>query len=347
MKDLARKRAESIGELKPFYYVYGDEELLVEQALDRLRGLFDSEAGADFNIEVLSAPEAGVERIIDSAEALPLVADRRLVIVRDVTALSRKDQSALAEYLDHQSPGTILVLVAAVPAAGGARDASAIKKAEASPVFKKASGSGSALKFTLGRSRRQKLEDWINEEFEKKGKRVEGPARDLLVEKAGSRLRDLSSAIERVSLFAADRGTISSTDVAQVVAPGAEQGIFELVDAVAERRRDTSLYLLNRLMGQGENAHRILNLLMRQFRLIAGCKSLADRDYGSIARELGIPPFLVGKCLQQSKRFSQERLRRAFSEFRRAHIELHSTKYLPETEYQGHVLETMITRIVG
>lgn len=346
---MARKRADNVSELKRFYYIYGDEELLAQQALDRLKGLFASQADADFNVEVLSAPEAGVERIVDAAETIPLMAERRLVVATDVTLLSRKDQAALAEYLDRSNPRTTLVLVARMPGAGEPRDSGAVKKAESSPLFKKASAQGGeALKFSMGRSRQQKLAEWVTEQFEKRGKRVEAPARELLLEKVGKQLRDLDGAIERLALFYAESQVITAADVEQVVTPTADQGIFELVDAVAERRRDTSLHLLNHLLGRGESPERVLNLLLRQFRLISRCKSLAaDHDYGSIASELKVPPFLVGKCIQQSKRFSAERLRRSFSEFKRAQVEMHSSRYLPETEYQAHVLEAMITRIIG
>lgn len=346
---MARKRIDSVSELKEFYYLYGDEELLARQALDRLKKLFASQADADFNVEVLSAPEVGVERIIDAAETVPLMADRRLVVATDVTLLPRKDQTALADYLDRANPGTTLVLVAHMPGPGEPADAGVIKKAEASPIFKKASRPGAeALRFTLGRGKRQKLTEWVTAQFEKRGKSVEAPAREMLIEKVGRQLRDLDGAIERVALFAADRPLVTVADVTRVVAPAAERGIFELVDAVAERRRDASLNLLNHLLRQGESPQHVLNMLLRQFRLVSRCKSLsADHDYGSLASELKVPPFLVGKCVQQSKRFSAERLRRAFSEFKRAQVEMHSSRYLPDTDYQGHVLETMITRIIG
>lgn len=346
---MPRKRVDSIEELKNIYYIYGDEELLVEEALKRLRTLLSSEVDADFNLEVLDAPEVGAERIIDSAETVPLMSVRRLIIARDVDRLPRKDREALTAYLDRPNPATTLVLVAHVPGHGEQRDANTMRRIEGSALFKKAKGSGEVLKFTFaGRGKQQKLDDFINDQFRKRDKRIEAPARELLLENVGHELRDLEDAIERVCLFAADSQIIGVSDVEQVVTPAAEQSVFELVDAVGDRRRDLSIFLLNRLLRQGESPQRIFNMLLRQFRLIARCKSLASgHDFASIGSELSIPPFLVGKCVQQSKRYSADRLRSAFGEFKRAQVELHSTKYLPDMEYQGHVLEILIVRIVG
>lgn len=347
---MAKRKVETIEDLRGVYYIYGDEELLIEQALRRLKNLFAAEADADFNMEILDAHSAGVDQIIDAAETIPLMASRRLVIVTGVERLARKDQETLGAYLDRQNPATTLVLVAGPTSSGAARDAAGMKKVEGSALFKKAIAvGGESLKFTMGaRGRQKKVEDWVADEFMRRGKKAEPQACDMLIERVGRELRDLEDAIERTCLYAADSEIIRVQEVTQVVVPAAEQGVFELIDAVADRRRDLSLYLLNKLMMQGESPQRIFSLLLRQFRLISRCKSLGrDCEYGQIASVLGIPPFLVGKCIKQSSRFSSEKLRSAFGEFKRTQVDLHSNRYLAEKEYQGAMLEMLIVRIIG
>jgi DNA polymerase III subunit delta len=346
---LPRKRVESIDELKSVYFIYGDEELLVEDALKRLRRMVSAEADADFNIEVLDALEVGAERVIDSAETVPLMSSRRLVIAREVDRLSKKEQDILSAYLERPNPATTLVLVTHIPGPGEHRDSKALKRIEASALFKKGRSAGEVMKFSIaGRGRQQKTEDWVRSQFEKRGKRIKPEALQMLTDRVGRELRDLEDAVERLSLFASDKDTIEVCDISEVVVSAAEQPIFELVDAVADRRRDLSLYLLNRLLRQGESPERIFSLLLRQFRLIARCKSLsAEHDFGVIASELGIPPFLVGKCIQQSKKYSSDRLRSSLGEFKRAQIEMHSSGYISEPAYSAHVLETLIVKVVG
>jgi DNA polymerase III subunit delta len=346
---LPRKRIESIEELKSVYFIYGDEELLVEEALKRLRGMVSAEADADFNIEVFNAPEVGAERIVDCAETVPLMSSRRLVIARDVDRLAKKEQDILAKYLERPNPATALVMVTHIPGPGEQRDSKALKRIEASALFKNARSAGDVMKFSIaGRGRQQKTEDWVSAQFKKRGKRIEPEALQLLLNRVGRELRDLEDAVERLSLYTADKDTIEVSDLSGVVVSAAEQPIFELVDAVADRRRDLSLYLLNRLLRQGESPERIFSLLLRQFRLIARCKALsAEHDYGMIASELGIPPFLVGKCIQQSKKYSSDRLRSSLGEFKRAQVEMHSSGYISEPAYSAHVLETLIVNVVG
>lgn len=344
---MPRKRVQKIEDLKNVYYIYGDEELLVEENLARLKGLFAGDADADFNLEVISATDAGADHIVDSAETIPLLASRRLVIARDVDRLGKKEQEKVIKYLDRPNPATTLVLVAAVPSG---RESGTLKKVESSALFKKAvEAGGETIKLSYaGRGKQQKLEDRVAEEFAKRGKKAQPAARDLLIEMVGTELRDLSDAVERISLFVPDRAAITPEDVRAVVVPAAEQGVFELIDAVADRRRDLSLYLLNRLIRQGESPQRIFSLLLRQFRLIARCKSIGKtHEYGEIASVLGIPSFLVGKCMKQATRFSSDRLRGSFGDFAKAQVEMHSNRYLPDKEYQSAILEMLIVKLIG
>lgn len=347
---MARKRVEAIEDLKGVYYIYGDEELLAEQAVKRLKNLFGAQADVDFNMEVLDAAELGASAVINAAETVPLMSSRRLVIAMGADRLGRREQEAICTYLDDPNPAATLVLVALGGPGSVKRDAASMKKVEGSPLFKKVgSVGGEPLKFTLGgRGSRKKVEEWIADEFERRGKRVEPSAGSVLLERVGRELRDLEDAIERICLYAADEGAISSEHVVKVVVPAAEQGVFELIDAVGDRRRDQSLYLLDRLMRQGESPQRIFSLLLRQFRLIARCKAMArDTDHPRMASALGIPPFLVSKCVRQSSRFSPEKLRAAFLEFKKAQMEMHSNRYLPERDYQAAMLEMLIVRLIG
>jgi DNA polymerase III subunit delta len=346
---LPGKKAESLEELKNTYFIYGDEELMVSKSLARLRGLMEQETDAELSLVEIDASDAGAVGILDAAETIPMLSSRRLVVVRNADRLSKRDQEVLSSYLDNPNPLSTIVLVAKIPQGSEEKSRYSLKKVEGSILFKKAGAVGQVMKYSLGkRGRRQKITDWVSEAFANRGKKVDGEARDLLLGMVGSELRELEDAVERVCLYCADRDRVSVQDVRNVVVPSAELGIFELIDSVADRRRDLSLYQLNRLIRQGESQQRIFNLLLRQFRLIARAKALGrDQDFSQIAPILGVPPFVAGKCLRQSKRFSPERLRSAFGEFKKAQIQLHSSGYLPERDYQSTILETLITRIIG
>jgi len=51
--------------------------------------------------------------------------------------------------------------------------------------------------------------------------------------------------------------------------------------------------------------------------------------------------------MNQARRYSSDRLRSVFTEFKKAQVELHSSKYLSEREYQGTVLELLVAKVIG
>jgi len=342
---LAKKKADSIEELGNLYFIYGEEELLAERLLARLKELFSKEADPDFNMTVMTVPESSAEDIIEAAETVPLLSSRRLVIVREVDRLNRKEQEKLAAYVKGDNPDTTLVLVARFHSPP---DSSAVKKVEASSLFKAASQKGKAVHVTLGRGRQAGLDTYVSDEFKKRGKRIEADARSLLIEKAGGNLRDLSDAVERVCLFTSSDKVIGCEAVEQAVSPLAEQGIFDFVDAVAGRRRDVSLYLLDRLLMQGESPERLFSMLLRQFRLLARTRAIMDSgSREDVASRLGVHPYVAKKCLEQSRRFSADRLRHTFGVLRDAQVEMRTTKFMDDKEYDSYVLEKLVSRIIG
>jgi DNA polymerase-3 subunit delta len=71
----------------------------------------------DFNFDVRSAAQLDPEAIEALCTTLPMMADRRLVVIRDVEAWSKKSRakSAVLHYLGHPAPETVLMLVQGAP----------------------------------------------------------------------------------------------------------------------------------------------------------------------------------------------------------------------------------------
>src|SRR4051812_26559405 len=100
------------GEPGPLYWIHGRERFLVDRAVARLKEKVLDPRTRDFTYDLLYAKEAGPGRILTASRTLPMMARRRLVIVRDADALDAKQLDQLASYVAEPSPETCLVLVA-------------------------------------------------------------------------------------------------------------------------------------------------------------------------------------------------------------------------------------------
>ncbi|HEX5004969.1 MAG TPA: DNA polymerase III subunit delta [Gemmatimonadales bacterium] len=106
-------KAIGAGKFAPAYYFLGAENVLKDEATTSiLDGVLDPGL-RDFNLDVRSAQQLEPEDVLSLCTTLPMMADRRVVVVRDVEAWKRKTRGkkAVLQYLEKPIPETVLVLV--------------------------------------------------------------------------------------------------------------------------------------------------------------------------------------------------------------------------------------------
>ena len=101
------------GALAPAYYLFGPEDVLKEEIV---RGVIDRAVDPsirDFNFDQVSATSLDPEMIEALCNTLPMMAERRAVLIRDVEAWKRKPKAraALIRYLERPAPETVVILV--------------------------------------------------------------------------------------------------------------------------------------------------------------------------------------------------------------------------------------------
>src|SRR6266480_4432547 len=100
---------------EPVYLLYGDEDVLKDQAI---RALVDTAVGAssDFNLDVRFAPDLTPEVFHALVNTPPMLAERRAVVIRGVEQLGKRKtklRDEVVRYLESPNPTTLLVLVVA------------------------------------------------------------------------------------------------------------------------------------------------------------------------------------------------------------------------------------------
>jgi DNA polymerase-3 subunit delta len=98
--------------LAPVYYFHGAEETLKEEALGALVDLAVDPASRDFNFDTRHATTLDPEALHALVNTLPMMAERRVVVIRDVDGWTVKSptRKVLLEYLAKPAPETLLVL---------------------------------------------------------------------------------------------------------------------------------------------------------------------------------------------------------------------------------------------
>src|SRR5512145_2638869 len=100
------------GPFEPVYYLHGADDYLKEDALRDLIASAVDPATRDFNLDVRAAPELDAEAIGSLLGTPPMMADRRVVVLRDVQALKKDARGALEQYLARPASDVVLVMIA-------------------------------------------------------------------------------------------------------------------------------------------------------------------------------------------------------------------------------------------
>jgi DNA polymerase-3 subunit delta len=69
------------------YYVHGDDDFLNDEAVRALAAAAVDPATRDFNFEVRRGAELDAGTLASLVDTPPMMADRRMVVIRDVAAL--------------------------------------------------------------------------------------------------------------------------------------------------------------------------------------------------------------------------------------------------------------------
>lgn len=91
----------------PVYYLMGDEDYYIDKLSDAIVDAALSAEERDFNLDILYGSEADADKVIELAHAYPMMAERRVVLIREAQAI--RSLEGLEAYLAHLTPTTVLV----------------------------------------------------------------------------------------------------------------------------------------------------------------------------------------------------------------------------------------------
>jgi DNA polymerase III subunit delta len=314
------------GKFAPIYLFHGEEDFLIEQLCNQIVRYALSPEDHDFNLDVLYASEIDGSQLINAVTSYPMMAERRLVLVKNLQHLDDKAQEMLAKYSQQPSPSSCLVMTAS--------------KIKANTLLSK-----SKKHFTVFEAKKlydSKMPDWIRSHLAPYKITITNEAVRLLLASTGNSLRNINVELEKILLQLDDRLEISVKDVERVVGISKQYNIFELCDAVGSRNIGNGLAIANRMLQAGESAVGMLVMLTRHFFILARIKEYkAQRmQENSMARELKIHPYFFKNYLRQAGQFNRDQLRDAFSMLLDADVNLKSSYQKPQM-----ILELLVVKL--
>ena len=101
------------GEIAPIYYLHGPEDVLKDEAARAIVDRAVDPSLRDFNFDQRSAAQLDAEEVSALCNTLPMLAERRVVLLREVEGWKRKTKgrAEFLRYLSKPSADTVVILV--------------------------------------------------------------------------------------------------------------------------------------------------------------------------------------------------------------------------------------------
>lgn len=305
------------GKTGPLYLLEGDDLQSRHDLALEFAGLVDDGLQA-FNVESFYANEATnasgrdqlIGALLSTARTLPMMSDRRVVIVHEAERLlaprrGKDDEDGEAEpkkgkrgnspaedleaYIEHPEPMTVLVFVAGQLDANRRLVKLLRKHADVVDCGTLESPRDAAL--------------WIQKRLEKDELAIDAKTVNLLLQTTGLSLGRIRAEVEKLVLYAAGESVITPGHVKDLVIPENEsEGVFALIEAVRNSNAPRALLEISALIDSGVQPPMILGQLRAaavQLRNDARVRSGLDavmRTDVAIKSSAGTPQHLL-ECL--------------------------------------------------
>lgn len=295
-------------------FFYGEEQYLAKWAVDTILKRYVAPELAQLNCARLSGETATVSDIIAQCETLPMMAEKRVVIVEGFIAGSEQskagfnedEEKEFVEYIKALPESSLLILVS-----------DSVDKRR--KLYKAIAVAGSCYEFT--RLDEKEVRGFIVKRLVHSGKKAEASVIRRLIETSGYfdrqsdyTLYNLDNDLKKL-IAHSDGDEIKLSDVSGGMSGNTESYVFDMIDAISKDRKGDALTLFHGLISSGENIHGLLALICSHYELILKVKEMIDAGFGSeeIKEWTGAHAFRIKIATGLAGRYSAEQLRKILS----------------------------------
>jgi DNA polymerase-3 subunit delta len=330
--------AASTGKLRPGYVLAGDEIFLLDRCRAAVIKAFAPPDLRDFCLSDLDLTQTSIFEVLDRAQTPSLMSPFQVIFIRNVRQLytrgtKKEEFAALERYFASPNPQALLLFVAdflRIPS-----DSRRMELDDKNRYERLSETLGAHCGMVeLARASEEDAMRWALTTAQESNIRLEIDAAHELVDALGADMMLVSSELEKLLLYALDRGRITLGDVETMVLAAKQRSLYELTDAISAHDRVRALVLLQGLLNSSDagedSAIGHLYMLARTFRQMLVILEKNVRDSRAIWQALWqgfrMPPFAADDLIRQARRYKSRReLTRAIRLVARADLELRSS----------------------
>jgi DNA polymerase III subunit delta len=281
--------------IDPLYLLVGSERFLRTVAA---RAITDAAlAGTllrEFNETSFSLLSDSTRAAIAAAEQLPMMADRRVVRIRDFAKLREADEDLLIAYVSNPAPSTVVIFIA--------DDLDKRKKATKSLLDK-------CTVVDFPRLRDAEAKTWVMSRLRELKVTANDQVINEIVRLVGTDVQTLFMELEKLASGAAETGQITLALVEELIGRSRELANWELTDHLVAGNRKKALETLHRLLEDDVEPLMLVGLIGSNYRKLAlGKHLLTSGGVSEVFKYVSMPPFKRDAYIETLRRADATRI---------------------------------------
>ncbi|HEX6052628.1 MAG TPA: DNA polymerase III subunit delta [Gemmatimonadaceae bacterium] len=252
----------------PAYYLHGDDEYLKDERARELADAVVDPATRDFNLDIRRGGVLDAESLASLVATPPMMAERRMVMVREVNALKKDARAALDRYLASPAPDVVVLLVA--PA--GVKSDAALAETTVAVEFAPLTG--------------DRVPRWVvHHATTALSTTITSGAVDLLISAVGNDLPQLAAELDKLASYT-NGAAIDEEAVGAVVGIRRGETLGDLLDRVLAHDAAGALVMIDQVLAQPKTtAVTIVMALTTQTLALAWARAARDRGFPAVGIE--------------------------------------------------------------
>jgi DNA polymerase-3 subunit delta len=297
-------RSLEAGERGGAFFLFGEEEFLKEEAAGRIVDAHLDPATREFNLDQFQGSEGSVETLASILQTPPMMAEWRVVVVREVQALagSPRARSLIESLVERELPGLVVILLGQIPERSRAQIYELLKSKTRAVEFSP---------LTPG-----DIPGWLMERATAEGMELEPDAARALAAAIGPVVGVLDRELAKLRDFVGERRRIAAADVEAAVGRVTQQNRWDWFDLVGTGRLTEARAALPILFDAKESGVGLVLGLGTHFLRLA-----LAADGGERALQNELPPhqrWLATRLARQARNWNAPALDAALDDLLRA-----------------------------
>lgn len=273
------------------YFLYGDNDFLIDQRVDELRRKFVSDFGAA-NVVNIDINDINGVALMSQLTTISLFGLDQLIVVKGIT--SDSESWAMLESNLSRIPDTTTVILTDI------KQISKIKNLSITKTFKTLKSSSASLeKFDLPKS--LDVSKWLAKEIKKRELKISSSAQQKMLSLTSGEENQqarLSTELDKLSLLNVD---ITDELVNKYVEPSVETNAFAVFEAAVTGQVNQAITMVRQLRSVGEDVNRFVGLLASQ---------LTALSVAATGAEIKISPYQLSQAKKLVGRLNGDKAQR-------------------------------------